>query len=162
MYPNELLQEAEQLVEGLRQRGMMVATAESCTGGLLAGLLTTVPGTSDIFERGFVTYSNEAKMELIAVPEAILKEHGAVSRECAEAMAKGALANSRADLAVSITGIAGPAGGTPDKPRGLVHFGLAGRDGLLQHRQELFPGDRTAVRLASVSVAIELLRAGLS
>ena len=101
-------------------------------------------------------------MELIAVPEAILKEHGAVSRECAEAMAKGALANSRADLAVSITGIAGPAGGTPDKPRGLVHFGLAGRDGLLQHRQELFPGDRTAVRLASVSVAIELLRAGLS
>lgn len=79
MYPNELLQEAEQLVEGLRQRGMMVATAESCTGGLLAGLLTTVPGTSDIFERGFVTYSNEAKMELIAVPEAILKEHGAVT-----------------------------------------------------------------------------------
>src|SRR5690606_41979412 len=123
MYPNELLQEAEQLVEGLRQRGMMVATAESCTGGLLAGLLTTVPGTSDIFERGFVTYTNEAKMQMIAVPEAILSEQGAVSRECAEAMAKGALANSQADLAISITGIAGPTGATPAKPVGLVHYG---------------------------------------
>lgn len=162
MFSNELMDEAEKLVEALRQRKLMVTTAESCTGGLLAGLLTTVPGTSDIFERGFVTYTNEAKMQMIAVPEAILKEHGAVSRECAEAMAKGALANSAADLAISITGIAGPTGATPAKPVGLVHFGLAGRDGLLQHRQERLPGDRSAIRLASVEVAIELLQAGLT
>lgn len=162
MFGNELMDQAEKLVEGLRQRKLMVATAESCTGGLLAGLLTTVPGTSDIFERGFVTYTNDAKMQLIDVPEAILDEHGAVSRECAEAMARGALANSPADLAISITGIAGPTGATPAKPVGLVHFGLAGRDGLLQHRQERFPGDRTAIRLASLEVAIELLQASLT
>lgn len=161
MFSNELMDAAEKLVEELRQRKLMVATAESCTGGLLAGLLTTVPGTSDIFERGFVTYSNDAKMEMIAVPEAILNEQGAVSRECAEAMAQGALANSRADLAISITGIAGPTGATAAKPLGLVHFALAGRDGLLQHRQDRFPGDRTAIRLASVAVAVELLQAGL-
>ncbi|HLS68068.1 MAG TPA: CinA family protein [Kiloniellales bacterium] len=161
MFSNELMDAAEKLVEELRQRKLMVATAESCTGGLLAGLLTTVPGTSDIFERGFVTYSNDAKMEMIAVPEVILNEQGAVSRECAEAMAQGALANSRADLAISITGIAGPTGATAAKPLGLVHFALAGRDGLLQHRQDRFPGDRTAIRLASVAVAVELLQAGL-
>jgi len=161
MFSNELMDAAEKLVDELRQRKLMVATAESCTGGLLAGLLTTVPGTSDIFERGFVTYSNDAKMEMIAVPEAILNEQGAVSRECAEAMAQGALANSRADLAISITGIAGPTGATAAKPLGLVHFALAGRDGLLQHRQDRFPGDRTAIRLASVAVAVELLQAGL-
>ncbi len=162
MFSNELLDQAEKLVEALRQRKLMVATAESCTGGLLAGLLTTVPGTSDIFERGFVTYTNEAKMQMIDVPEEILNIQGAVSRECAEAMARGALANSAADLAVSITGIAGPTGATPAKPVGLVHFGLAGKDGVLQHRQERFPGDRTAVRLASVEVALELLQAGLN
>ncbi|HLW28179.1 MAG TPA: CinA family protein [Kiloniellales bacterium] len=162
MFSNELLDQAEKLVEALRQRKLMVATAESCTGGLLAGLLTTVPGTSDIFERGFVTYTNEAKMQMIDVPEEILNNQGAVSRECAEAMARGALANSAADLAVSITGIAGPTGATPAKPVGLVHFGLAGKDGVLQHRQERFPGDRTAVRLASVEVALELLQAGLN
>lgn len=162
MFSNELLDQAEKLVEALRQRKLMVATAESCTGGLLAGLLTTVPGTSDIFERGFVTYTNEAKMQMIDVPEEILNNQGAVSRECAEAMARGALANSAADLAVSITGIAGPTGATPAKPVGLVHFGFAGKDGVLQHRQERFPGDRTAVRLASVEVALELLQAGLN
>ncbi|HLS69962.1 MAG TPA: CinA family protein [Kiloniellales bacterium] len=156
------MDQAEKLVEALRQRKLMMATAESCTGGLLAGLITTVPGTSDVFERGFVTYTNESKMQMIGVPEAILNEQGAVSRECAEAMAKGALARSSADLAISITGIAGPTGATPAKPVGLVHFGLAGRDGLLQHRQERFPGDRTAIRLASLEVAMELLQAGLN
>lgn len=162
MFSNEIMDQAEKLVEALRQRKLMMATAESCTGGLLAGLITTVPGTSDVFERGFVTYTNESKMQMIGVPEAILNEQGAVSRECAEAMAKGALAGSSADLAISITGIAGPTGATPAKPVGLVHFGLAGRDGLLQHRQERFPGDRTAIRLASLEVAMELLQAGLN
>jgi len=162
MFSNEIMDQAEKLVEALRQRKLMMATAESCTGGLLAGLITTVPGTSDVFERGFVTYTNESKMQMIGVPEAILNEQGAVSRECAEAMAKGALARSSADLAISITGIAGPTGATPAKPVGLVHFGLAGRDGLLQHRQERFPGDRTAIRLASLEVAMELLQAGLN
>ena len=114
------------------------------------------------------TFSRPAELplqvicEMIGVPEAILNEQGAVSRECAEAMAKGALARSSADLAISITGIAGPTGATPAKPVGLVHFGLAGRDGLLQHRQERLPGDRSAIRLASVEVAIELLQAGLT
>lgn len=162
MFSNEIMDQAEKLVEALRQRKLMMATAESCTGGLLAGLITTVPGTSDVFERGFVTYTNESKMQMIGVPEAILNEQGAVSRECAEAMAKGALARSSADLAISITGIAGPTGATPAKPVGLVHFGLAGRDCLLQHRQERFPGDRTAIRLASLEVAMELLQAGLN
>lgn len=162
MFSNEIMDQAEKLVEALRQRKLMMATAESCTGGLLAGLITTVPGTSDVFERGFVTYTNESKMQMIGVPEAILNEQGAVSRECAEAMAKGALARSSADLAISITGIAGPTGATPAKPVGLVHFGLARRDGLLQHRQERFPGDRTAIRLASLEVAMELLQAGLN
>ena len=140
MFSNELLDQAEKLVEALRQRKLMVATAESCTGGLLAGLLTTVPGTSDIFERGFVTYTNEAKMQMIDVPEEILNNQGAVSRECAEAMARGALANSAADLAVSITGIAVPTGATPAKPVGLVHLDSQERM-VLQHRQER-SGDR--------------------
>lgn len=162
MFSNELMEEAETLVEELRQRGLMVTTVESCTGGLLAGLLTTVPGTSDVFDRGFVTYSNRAKQEMIGVPEQLLQDHGAVSREVAEAMATGALENSPADFAVSITGVAGPSGGSAAKPVGLVHFGLAGRNGLVQHRQERFPGDRTAIRLASVAVALELLRAGIA
>ncbi|MDF2096172.1 CinA family protein [Aquibaculum arenosum] len=162
MFSHELMDITEKLVEELRQRGQQVTTVESCTGGLLAGLLTTVPGTSDVFDRGFVTYSNEAKQEMVGVPEALLREHGAVSREVAEAMASGALEHSPADFAVSVTGIAGPTGSTAAKPVGLVHFGLAGRGGLLLHRQELFSGDRTAIRLASVEVALELLNAGLA
>ncbi|WP_366552586.1 CinA family protein [Aquibaculum sediminis] len=162
MYSHELLDITEKLVEELRQRGQQITTVESCTGGLLAGLLTTVPGTSDVFDRGFVTYSNDAKQEMVGVPEALLREHGAVSREVAEAMASGALDRSPADFAISITGIAGPTGATAAKPVGLVHFGLAGRGGLLLHRQEHFSGDRTAIRLASVEVALELLNAGLA
>jgi nicotinamide-nucleotide amidase len=142
-----------------RERKLMVATAESCTGGLVAGCLTEVPGSSDVVERGFVTYSNDAKQEMLGVGADILREHGAVSRAAAEAMAQGAIARSRAHLAVSVTGVAGPGGGTPAKPVGLVHFAGATRDGRLMHREQRY-GDigRSQIRRASVLEALDLLR----
>ena len=119
------------MLERCRARGLTVATAESCTGGLVAGALTEIAGSSDVVDRGFVTYSNAAKQAMLGVPAAILERHGAVSRETAEAMARGALAHAPADLAVAITGIAGPGGGSAEKPVGLVHFAAAARDGRL-------------------------------
>ena len=140
-----------------RKRGLRIATAESCTGGMIAAALTDVAGSSDVFERGFVTYSNDAKQELIAVPPAILTKHGAVSAETAEAMARGALARSRADVAISVTGIAGPGGGSVDKPVGLVWFGVARKVGENLTVREVFAGDRAAIRQAAVARALELL-----
>ena len=138
----------------------MASTAESCTGGLIAGLLTEIPGSSDMLERGFVVYSNAAKEELLGVPPETLAKHGAVSAETARAMAEGALAKSRAHIAVSVTGIAGPDGGTAAKPVGLVHFACARRGAPTVAREERF-GDigREAVRLASVRVGLDLLEA---
>jgi nicotinamide-nucleotide amidase len=138
----------------------MAATAESCTGGLIAGLLTEIPGSSNVVERGFVVYSNAAKKELLAVPAKTLAQHGAVSEQTARAMAEGALAKSRADVAVSVTGIAGPGGGTAAKPVGLVHFACARSGRRTVAREERF-GDigREAVRLASVKVGLDLLEA---
>jgi nicotinamide-nucleotide amidase len=149
---------AARVLAQARARGAKIATAESCTGGLVAAALTEIAGSSDVFERGFVTYSNDAKQELLGVPEATLVTHGAVSRETAEAMARGALAHSRADLSVAITGVAGPGGGTADKPVGLVHFAAAGRDGRLLHRERRF-GDigRAEVRERSVAEALSML-----
>jgi nicotinamide-nucleotide amidase len=149
---------AARVLARARARGVKIVTAESCTGGLVAAALTEIAGSSDVFERGFVTYSNDAKRELLGVPEAILAAHGAVSCETAEAMARGALAHARADLAVAITGVAGPGGGTADKPVGLVHFAAASRDGRLVHRERRF-GDigRAAVREHSVAEALTLL-----
>jgi nicotinamide-nucleotide amidase len=140
-----------------RAKGLKIAAAESCTGGLVAGLLTEIPGSSDVVERGFVTYSNQAKEELLGVPHAILEAYGAVSEQTARAMARGALKQSRAGLAVSVTGIAGPGGGTADKPVGLVHFAAARGDKVI-HRECRF-GDigRSEVRLKSVEMALELL-----
>jgi len=140
----------------------MVATAESCTGGLIAGLLTEIPGSSFVVERGFVVYSNEAKEETLGVPPATLAAHGAVSEATARAMAEGALNASRADVAVSVTGIAGPDGGSAEKPVGLVWFGCARRGAATIAREERF-GDigRSAVRLASVATALELMEATL-
>src|SRR5208283_1989585 len=148
------------LIVRYRGLGLMVATAESCTGGLIAGLLTEIPGSSNVIERGFVVYSNAAKEELLGVPASTLARHGAVSRETARAMAVGALKASRADVAVSVTGIAGPDGGTAAKPVGLVHFACARRAMPTVAREERF-GDigRDAVRLASVRVGLELLEA---
>ncbi len=158
-FPEAVVEQARALLERCRAAGLRVAVAESCTGGLLAGLLTEIPGSSEVFERGFVTYSNEAKVEMLDVPEELLRAYGAVSEEVARAMAAGALARSRADLAVAITGIAGPAGGTPDKPVGLVHFVAQHRGKPARADRRIFTGDRGAVRLASVRFALVLLAA---
>jgi nicotinamide-nucleotide amidase len=151
---------AKRLLALCRARGLKIATAESCTGGLVAATLTEIPGSSDVVDRGFVTYSNEAKHEMLGVPLATLKKFGAVSRQTAQAMARGALAHSDADLAVSITGIAGPGGATPGKPVGLVHFAAAARGGRLITRAKKF-GDigRRKVRIKSVDEALAMLEA---
>jgi len=153
-----LLAEAEALLALFRARGLMLATAESCTGGLVAATLTAIAGSSDVVERGFVTYSNEAKRELLGVSEESLATAGAVSEAVARAMAEGALARSRAAIAVSVTGIAGPGGATATKPLGLVFVGAARRDGALLVERHVFGGDRAAVRTASVAVAFRLAR----
>lgn len=149
---------AVRVLDACRSRGLKVATAESCTGGLVAGALTEIPGSSDVLDRGFVTYSNAAKQTMLGVPASILDRHGAVSRATADAMAAGALAMSDADLAVAITGIAGPAGGSAEKPVGLVHFAAAARDGRRVHREKRY-GDvgRSAVRREAVAEALALL-----
>lgn len=153
-----LLPRAVALLARARLSGLKIATAESCTGGLVAALLTEIPGSSDVVERGFVTYSNEAKTEMLKVPADLIAENGAVSGEVALAMALGAIDKSRADVAVAITGIAGPGGGTEEKPVGLVHFAAAQKDGerLLVERRF---GDlgRAGVRLASVEQALAML-----
>jgi nicotinamide-nucleotide amidase len=146
------------LLDLCKAKKLMVATAESCTGGLVAGALTEIAGSSAVVDRGFVTYTNEAKEQMLGVPAVILRQHGAVSRETAEAMAQGALEHSLANIVVSITGIAGPGGGTADKPVGLVHFAAAARDGRLTHRERRFgdPG-RSEVRRLSVLQALAML-----
>jgi nicotinamide-nucleotide amidase len=149
---------AARVLARARASGFKIVTAESCTGGLVAAAMTDIAGSSDVFERGFVTYSNDAKRELLGVPEDTLMTHGAVSRATAEAMARGALAQSRGDLSVAITGVAGPGGGTPEKPVGLVHFAAAARDGRVVHRERRY-GDigRAEVRQRSVAEALSML-----
>ena len=158
MSDDEVREAARQVLDACRERGLMVATAESCTGGLVIGALTEIAGSSDVVDRGFVTYSNAAKMALLGVPEAVLEAHGAVSRQTAEAMAQGALARSGVDLTVAITGVAGPGGGSADKPVGLVHFAAAAKDNRLIHRERRY-GDigRSEVRRLSVTEALDLL-----
>jgi len=158
MFDQGLLGDAQRLLELLRARGVHVAAAESCTGGLIAALLTEIPGSSDVVERGFVTYSNDAKIELLGVPRATLERVGAVSRETALAMAAGALVHSQAGLAVAVTGVAGPGGGSPDKPVGLVHLAVQ-RKGMTPRHREMRYGDigRSAVRLAAVRTALDLM-----
>lgn len=153
---------AAALVAAYAARGLKLATAESCTGGLVAGLLTAIPGSSAVVERGFVTYSNEAKTEAIGVPAALIAAHGAVSEPVARAMAEGALTHSHADVAVSITGIAGPGGGSAAKPVGLVWFGLAIKGLPPQTRECRFDDTgRTGIRLAAVAVALALLESAV-
>ncbi|RED23945.1 nicotinamide-nucleotide amidase [Rhodopseudomonas thermotolerans] len=149
---------ARSLLDLCRSRKLMIATAESCTGGLVAGALTDIPGSSDVIDRGFVTYSNAAKHDLLGVENATLNNFGAVSKETAIAMAVGALENADVDLAVSITGIAGPGGATPGKPVGLVHFAVAARDGRISHREQRFGAiGRSNVRQRSVVEALRML-----
>jgi nicotinamide-nucleotide amidase len=153
-----LVADAASLLAACRQRGLKLATAESCTGGLIAAILTEVPGSSDVVERGFVTYSNEAKTGMLGVPAATIEAHGAVSEPVARAMVEGALAHSNADLAVAVTGVAGPGGGSPEKPVGLVHFGAIRRGDCPTLRERRF-GDlgRRGIRLATVAEALALL-----
>lgn len=157
LYSNSMRSNAEKLLKICEKNGLKIATVESCTGGLLAGLLTAVPGSSAVVERGYVTYSNEAKAEEVGVPPALIKTHGAVSREVAQAMATGALENAPVDLTASVTGVAGPGGGTAEKPVGLVYIGAALRGGAVEVRENRFDGDRDAIREESVRVALEML-----
>ena len=158
MRDDDIDEAATRLLDICKRNNLTIATAESCTGGLLSAALTEIPGSSDVFDRGFVTYTNDAKRAMLNVPADVLEQFGAVSRETAEAMATGALAHSPADLAVSITGIAGPGGGRPDKPVGLVHFAAALRAGRLVHEAQRY-GDigRANVRRQSVLQALDML-----
>jgi nicotinamide-nucleotide amidase len=157
-FPDDILQTARSIVTDFTARRLMVATAESCTGGLIVGALTEIPGSSAVVDRGFVTYTNTAKMEMLGVQDATLATFGAVSKETALQMAHGALFRSRADVAVAVTGIAGPGGGSADKPVGLVHLAAKTRSGVLLHREMRY-GDigRAEVRLATLRTALEML-----
>ncbi|WP_340151533.1 CinA family protein [uncultured Sneathiella sp.] len=149
---------ATDVLEQCRQKKWQLATAESCTGGLIGGALTDIAGSSDVFDRGFITYSNKAKARVIGVSTEVLREHGAVSEETAREMALGALKTAGANLTVAVTGIAGPGGGGPGKPVGLVHFAVATEEGVAEHRKMEY-GDlgRSEVRLATVKTALEML-----
>lgn len=162
LLPAELRAAAERLGQACRRAGIAVALAESCTGGLVGAALTSIPGSSGWFERGFVTYSNLAKTELLGVPAALIEAHGAVSAEVALAMAEGALAHSQARAALAITGIAGPDGGSPTKPVGTVHLAAARQDRPILHQACLFSGDRDQVRLAAALAGLALLTMQLS
>lgn len=151
--PSAVTQRVAELAALLRSRGLMMSTAESCTGGLIAAACTDLSGSSDWFERGFVTYSNAAKTELLGVPPELIEQHGAVSEAVARAMAAGALARAPVQMAVAVTGVAGPTGGSADKPIGTVWFGWATPVGVFSECQN-FAGDRAAVRLASVEHAL--------
>lgn len=157
-WPQDIQDHARALIAVLGERGLMVATAESCTGGLIIGALTEVPGSSAVVDRGFVTYSNDAKMQMLGVNPDTLTAHGAVSRQTAIEMARGALTHSKADIAVAVTGIAGPGGGSADKPVGLVHLASARRYADVLHREMRY-GEigRDGVRMSTVRTALEML-----
>jgi len=157
MIDEAILDQAAALLERCKAAGVMVATAESCTGGLIAATLTAIAGSSAVVERGFVTYSNEAKHELVGVAMELIAAHGAVSEPVVRAMAEGALARSRAQLSVAVTGVAGPGGGSAGKPVGLVWFGCARVGAPTMTARHVFPGDRTAIRRATVAEALAML-----
>jgi nicotinamide-nucleotide amidase len=157
MFPEDIQTLARQVIETAAARGLVLVTAESCTGGLVAGALTAIAGSSAVVERGFVTYSNASKTDLLAVPADLIEAHGAVSEPVARAMARGALAGSGADLSVSVTGVAGPGGGTAEKPVGLVHFSAVGPNGEIHAMHRFGDIGREQVRLASVRVALGML-----
>lgn len=153
----ELTSAATAILDRAGAANLKVATAESCTGGMIAAAITDIAGSSHVFERGFVTYSNEAKRELLDVSEDVLREYGAVSEPVARAMVLGTLAHSRADIAVAVTGIAGPGGGSVEKPVGLVYIGAGRRGEPVAVERHIFPGDRAAIREATALRALELL-----
>jgi nicotinamide-nucleotide amidase len=157
-FDRELVFKAKEVLDACRSGGLRLATAESCTGGLVAAVLTSIAGSSDVVEAGLVTYSNAAKHQLLGLPEDLIATHGAVSEQVARAMAEGALVRIRADIAVSVTGIAGPAGGSAEKPVGLVYFACARREHPTLHRRRMF-GDlgRDRIRELSVMEALDLV-----
>jgi nicotinamide-nucleotide amidase len=156
---DDIVTAAEKTLARARQKGLKIVTAESCTGGLIASALTEIAGSSDVVERGFMTYSNEAKQDMLGVPESLIEAEGAVSEKVARAMAEGALANSLGDISISVTGVAGPGGGTTDKPVGLVHIACAAGSVDTLHKECRF-GDRTRrdIRLATVLEALNLMQ----
>jgi nicotinamide-nucleotide amidase len=161
MFGEGLLDQARALLDQARAKSLRVVTAESCTGGLIAALLTEIPGSSDVVERGFVTYSDESKEELLGVSPALLKAHGAVSEQVARAMAEGALKHSRAQVAVAVTGIAGPGGGSGEKPVGLVYVAVGRETDIIAHEYRFGDIGRDQVRLKTVAEAVKLLRTAL-
>ena len=163
MFSDDLAATARDLLDDLRRQDLKLVTAESCTGGLITALLTDIPGSSDVLERGFVTYSNDAKIEALGVPRALIAQFGAVSAEVAMAMATGALAHSKADIAISVTGVAGPGGGTGEKPVGLVYLAALrrGQDGVTKECR-FGVTSRSAIRMASVGAALGLIRQVIS
>ncbi len=163
MFDRQLIIEAKDTLDMLREGGLMLVTAESCTGGLIAGLLTSVAGSSNMIDRGFVTYSNAAKSEMLDVSPALIDQHGAVSEQVARDMAEGALRNSRANVSVSVTGIAGPGGRSEDKPVGLVHLACA-RSQMPTHHARMTYGDigRDEVRHAAIGTALAMIRQSIS
>ena len=163
MFDRDTTLAVKDVLDLAREGGLMVATAESCTGGLIGAALTSVAGSSDVVERGFITYSNAAKMELLGIDKDALDTHGAVSEVVARAMAEGALKNSRADIAVSVTGVAGPGGGSAEKPVGLVHLACARRENPTMHRK-LLTGDigRDEIRHEALMEALYLIKSQIS
>ena len=160
MIDDLLRRRAKKLLELCREKGVMIATAESCTGGLIAATLTEIAGSSDVVDRGFVTYSNDAKTEMLKVPAEMIVGHGAVSEPVARAMAEGALAKSRANIAVAVTGIAGPGGGSDEKPVGLVHLAVSDRENGTRHLERRYADTgRAGIRAATVSDAFDLITA---
>ena len=161
MFDPNLIQAAMALLAECRSRGLMLATAESCTGGLIAGVLTEIAGSSDVLDRGFVTYSNAAKSDMLGVSPELIEANGAVSGPVAASMAGGALLRSRAALTVAVTGVAGPGGGSKSKPVGTVWFGLAGHGAPPSTERQVFSGDRAAIRRATVAHALAILDAAV-
>lgn len=158
LFPADIADLSTRIIAGFAEKGWMISTAESCTGGLIAGALTDIPGSSAVVDRGFVTYTNQAKIDLLGVQSDTLDTFGAVSRETALQMVSGALTRSRAHISIAVTGIAGPGGGSPSKPVGLVHLAAKSRDGTLLHR-EMHYGDlgRDGIRLATIRTALEMV-----
>jgi nicotinamide-nucleotide amidase len=156
MLPDSILASSKKFVDALKKKKLRLATAESCTGGLLSAAITEIPGASEVFERGFITYSNQSKIDLLTVPTFYIEDYGAVSMEVALAMAEGALLISRADISISITGIAGPGGATDEKPVGTVFIGCAKRDSDTIYKHFTFKGDRQEIRLQAAAAALEM------
>jgi nicotinamide-nucleotide amidase len=157
MFSEDTCRLAEKVISFCKRNNLRLATAESCTGGLIAGCLTSISGASDVLQYGYITYTNQAKINLLGVSASILDEHGAVSEIVSRSMANGAIRPSSVDISVSVTGIAGPSGGTSQKPVGLVHISAARDHFETLHERHLFDGDRDAIRMQAVKVALELL-----